>query len=232
MKEICTMTPVERVAAIEDALRPLADPAKALEMRAYLKGQFEFLGLAAPVRRQAVKALSLARMHQGDDLLGTARLLWAMPEREFKYTAVDLLRQQSRCLSPAHLPQIQQLMQQAPWWETVDSLSAVVGDVLHAARGQVDDPQRLMDAWVQDPDFWLRRCAMIHQLGWREDTDWSRLQAYALRLAPEKEFFIRKAIGWAFRDHARCRPDRVREFMHAHRAQFSGLTLREALKHV
>jgi 3-methyladenine DNA glycosylase AlkD len=73
---------------------------------------------------------------------------------------------------------------------------------------------------------------MIHQLGWREDTDLARLYAYALRLAPEKEFFIRKAIGWAFRDLARWDPDGVRSFLNRHRAQFSGLTLREALKHL
>lgn len=232
MKDTCNMTPAERVAAIEAALRPLADPVKALEMRAYLKDQFGFLGLAAPVRRLAVKALGLTRMHHADELLDTARLLWALPEREFRYTAVDLLRQQSKCLRPWHLPQIQALMQQDAWWETVDSLSAVVGDVLHAARGSADDPQTLMDAWVQDADYWLRRCAMIHQLGWREDTDLARLHAYALRLAPEKEFFIRKAIGWAFRDLARWDPDGVRSFLNGHRAQFSGLTLREALKHL
>lgn len=44
---------------------------------------------------------------------------------------------------------------------------------------------------------------MLDQLGWKAQTDEARLLRYALALAPETDFFIRKAIGWALRDHAR-----------------------------
>jgi 3-methyladenine DNA glycosylase AlkD len=89
-----------------------------------------------------------------------------------------------------------------------------------------------MDECLVHPDLWVRRVAMLHQLGWREQTDQERLFSYALTLAPEKDFFIRKAIGWALRDHARTRPDAVRAFLAQHADRLSGLTVREAGKHL
>jgi 3-methyladenine DNA glycosylase AlkD len=89
-----------------------------------------------------------------------------------------------------------------------------------------------MDACLVHPHLWVRRVAMLHQLGWREQTDPERLLRYALTLAPEKDFFIRKAIGWALRDHARTQPDAVRDFLASHADQLSGLTRREAGKHL
>ncbi len=46
----------------------------------------------------------------------------------------------------------------------------------------------------------------------------------------EKEFFIRKAIGWVLRDTARKRPDMVCEWLLPRAARASGVTLREAVK--
>ena len=73
---------------------------------------------------------------------------------------------------------------------------------------------------------------MLHQLGWREHTDQERLFRYALTLAGETDFFIRKAMGWALRDFARTQPDAVRRFLSQHAEQLSGLTRREAGKHL
>lgn len=46
----------------------------------------------------------------------------------------------------------------------------------------------------------------------------------------EKEFFIRKAIGWILRDTSRKRPELVVEFLDEYADKCSGLTLREATK--
>jgi 3-methyladenine DNA glycosylase AlkD len=89
-----------------------------------------------------------------------------------------------------------------------------------------------MDAALHDESFWIRRIAMTHQLGWRLETDEARLFGYALRLAPEREFFIRKAVGWALRDYAKWAPQAVGGFVAAHRERLSPLTLREATKHL
>ena len=91
---------------------------------------------------------------------------------------------------------------------------------------------RRMDLAVEHGNPWVRRVAMLHQNGWRGKTDTGRLFAYALRLAPESDFFIRKAIGWALRDHAHHDPELVRAFLQAQHGRLSGLTVREAGKHL
>jgi 3-methyladenine DNA glycosylase AlkD len=167
-----------------------------------------------------------------DELLALAEALWRLPEREFRYAAIDLLSKHHKRLDVSALPRILQLVQTDPWWDTVDGLAGVVGDILLRAKASQPDAQRHMDACLVHPHLWVRRVAMLHQLGWREQTDPERLLRYALTLAPEKDFFIRKAIGWALRDHARTQPDAVRDFLARHADQLSGLTRREAGKHL
>ena len=226
------MTPQQFVHAVECALTPLADATRAQAMQAYLLHQFEFLGLPAPLRRQAVRAIANGPWQTSDDLLIAAELLWQKPHREYRYTAVDLLRQHSALLNVSDLPALRELLVRDAWWETVDGLSAVFAEILHRTVLQHPNASTPMDAWLAHANFWVRRSAMLHQLGWRLDTDTTRLFAYAQQLAAEKEFFIRKAIGWALRDYARWNPQAVTDFLVQHRTSLSGLTVREAAKHL
>lgn len=227
-----TMTPKQFVLAVQHALTPLADASTAVQMKAYLLNQFDFLGLPAPVRRQAVRSIGKVQWQSANDLLTAAELLWQKPEREYRYTAVDLLRQHSAMLNVSDLPTLQALLLRDSWWETVDGLSAVIAEVMHAAVQQNPNAAIVMDVWLKHPSHWVRRSAMLHQLSWRLDTDTTRLFGYAQQLADEKEFFIRKAIGWALRDYARWNPQAVTEFLMEHRDTLSGLTVREAAKHL
>ena len=229
---VVTMMPQQFALAVQRALAPLADEARAEAMKAYLLNQFEFLGLPAPVRRAAVKSIGKVQWQSTDDLLAAAELLWQRPEREYRYTAVDLLRQHSAQFSVNDLPALQALLLRDAWWETVDGLSAVIAEVMHAAVLQKPNAAVTMEIWLKHPSFWVRRSTMLHQLGWRLDTDTTRLFGFAQQLADEKEFFIRKAIGWALRDYARWNPQAVTEFLVQHRANLSGLTVREAAKHL
>ena len=216
---------------IEAALRALANAQEAVPMKAYMLGQFEFLGVRAGPRREALKGL-MTFSGSADELLALAEALWRLPEREFRYVAVDLLAKHHKRLDTSALPRILQLVQTDSWWDTVDGLAGVVGDIWLRAKATQADVQKHMDTCLLHPDLWVRRVAMLHQLGWREHTDEHRLFRYALALAPEKDFFIRKAIGWALRDHARTRPDAVRAFLAQQAEQLSGLTRREAGKHL
>lgn len=223
-------TPDHLAAAIEARLRPLANVERAAPMRAYLLGQFDFLGIPTPARRAAIKDLVAQPLPDGEAVLAAAGLLWRLPERECRYAAIDLLRRQQRQLGPSHLPAIQALLLREPWWETVDGLVAVIGAILLAAKQRDGGAQAAMDAWVGHDSFWVPRAAVLHQLGWRLETDEQRLGAYCLRLANDREFFIRKAIGWALRDYARWNPDFVRAFVADHAACLSRLTVREACR--
>ncbi len=217
---------------IDAALRPLADPGQAAPMRAYMLDQFAFVGIRATPRRQALRGLPRLNTWTAADLLSVAEALWEMPEREFQYVAVDLLAKHHRQLELASLPRLLQLVQRHAWWDTVDGLAGVVGDILLRARTGQADAQRPMDDWLGHPSLWVRRVAMLHQLGWKVQTDQARLFRYALALAPETDFFMRKAIGWALRDHARSQPEAVRAFLMAHAHVLSGLTRRVAGKHL
>jgi 3-methyladenine DNA glycosylase AlkD len=217
---------------IDTALRPLADPVQAVPMRAYMLDQFAFLGIRATPRRQALRGLPRLNTWMAADLLSLAEALWDLPEREFQYVAVDLLAKHHWQLEQASLPRLFQLVQRQAWWDTVDGLAGVVGDILLRARTRQADAQRQMDAWLGHSSLWVRRVAMLHQLGWKAQADQARLFRYALALAPETEFFIRKAIGWALRDHARTQPEAVRAFLAEHAHALPGLTRREAGKHL
>ena len=220
------------LAQIEGALRALADAQQAQPMRAYMQDQFAFLGIHATPRRQALRALPGLKDWTAPALLALAEALWALPEREFQYAAVDLLAKYHRQLDLQSLPSLIALVQRKSWWDSVDALAGLVGDILLLARKHGHDGQHTMDSCLGHRNLWVRRVAMLHQLGWKEQTDESRVLHYALHLAGEPDFFIRKAIGWALRDYARTRPDVVRAFLAQQGQAFSGLTRREAAKHL
>lgn len=226
---ISTPSPADYVALVQAALAALADADRARQMRAYLRDQFAFLGLPTPVRRAAVADLGKVRF-DATGVLQAAHLLWQLPQREYRYAAIDLLARHAKVLALQHVPALLALAQREPWWETVDGLAGVVGDLLLLGRQADPQAQRLMDAALQHESLWLRRIAMIHQLGWRLQTDTGRLYGYALALAPEQDFFIRKAIGWALRDYAKWAPDSVARFVAQNEGRFSALTVREATR--
>ena len=216
---------------VRRALQALADPQRAPAMQAYMRGQFAFFGIPTPARRQAVAALVRLPQPAGE-LLANARALWAMPERECQYVAVDLLARQHRALGMGDLDAILGLVCDKSWWDSVDGLAGVVGDIVRAACVADPSAQQVMDAALRHGNLWVRHIAMLHQLGWRRDTDRERLFGYALALAGEPDFFIRKAIGWALRDFARTEPQAVADFLNGAGRGLSALSRREAGKHL
>jgi 3-methyladenine DNA glycosylase AlkD len=219
------------VLSVRDALTPLADMQRAFEMRAYMREQFDFLGISAVPRRKAT-ALIVRAKQQPDELIESASKLWALPQREYQYIALDLLGRHRNAFDMRHVENLLSLAQQRSWWDTVDALADIIGDIVRAARIKGPKVQRAMDAALRHDDKWVRRIAMLHQLGWRGETDTTRLFDYALELAPETDFFIRKAIGWALRDYARHDPKIVKKFLALNRNHLSPLSVREAAKHL
>jgi 3-methyladenine DNA glycosylase AlkD len=213
---------------VRGALVPLKDAERAAGARAYMRGKFEYLGIATPERRAAVAELIRGfKPATAEELREAATGMWAMREREYQYVAADLLIKHQAALSLDDLPWLLELAQQKSWWDTVDCIVKVAGKVVRrsGAKGV-----RAMDRAVKHKDLWVRRIAMLHQLGWRNDCDTERLFRYAELLAAEKEFFIRKAIGWALRDYAWHDWRVVERFLIANEGKFSGLTVREAGK--
>lgn len=216
--------------ALQQTLLSHANPQKAQSMADYQRGQFAFIGLSAPERRVLVKSLGWKKFPR-TELLTLVQACWELPQREFQYVAVDLLAAHHKLLQTEDIALLLALTQQRSWWDSVDGLAGIMGDLLRRLRDTDATVIAQMDAAIQHENFWVRRIAMLHQLGWRKATDTQRLFSYALQLSHEQEFFIRKAIGWALRDYAREAPEAVRAFVLAHRDQLSPLSQREALKH-
>ncbi len=219
------------VAEIQILFGSLKNQEKAVQMENYLRGQFTFLGITTPLRHEAIKHLKKISLSD-KELLKCMQALWMLPEREYKYAAIDLLSYQFEQRDLSLVSQLLELGQIAPWWETIDGLCAVIGDMLRHASRQESDAQNLMDAALGHESMWIRRIAMTHQLGWRLETDTDRLFNYAEHLAAEEDFFIRKAIGWALRDYARWNPQAVQKFLAETPKSFSVLSLREARKNL
>lgn len=112
---------------IQQHLKALGDSDKAKWMAGYMKGKFAFLGIQTPLRRQA--SLPLIQAFAGNPIEAT-EALWALPEREYQYIAVDLLRLQSKQLAGAHLPALETLVQQKFWWDSVDGLAVTIGGIV------------------------------------------------------------------------------------------------------
>ncbi|ADI00145.1 DNA alkylation repair protein [Salisediminibacterium selenitireducens] len=213
---------------LTNAFEQVKDPHKAEKMAAYMKNQFPFFGVQATERRQITGPLFTSwQVTKKPVDWGFIHELWMMPEREYQYVAMDLLKRMEKKLGPGDLEELKTLIGTKSWWDTVDGLaSGPVGRIVKAYPEAVD----VMDAWVTDEDLWVRRTAILHQLSYKADTDEDRLLTYCRRHAEDPAFFIAKAIGWALREYGKTNPEAVRDFVHA--TPLRPLSRREALKHI
>ncbi len=226
------------VTEIRHRIAEAADPVRAPQMQAYMKSEMPFRGVYSTPLRAILRDVLAA--HPLPDRAGwedAVRRLWDdAGYREERYAALTLAghRLYRAYQDPATLPLYRHLVVSGAWWDTVDQLAAHhVGDILRAFPTEVTP---VMREWAVEADLWLRRTAILCQLGSKDTTDVTLLR-HALEQNLEdslhgKEFFIRKACGWALREHAKTDPQWVRDFVAGHADRLSGLTRREATKHL
>lgn len=223
------------LAAVAASFRAAADADRAAAQRAYMRDQFPYLGITTPEQRRLAKAVLKGSALRGaaqpttSDCVTIAQRCWELPEREFRYFAVDYLIANVRRCESSLLTTVRTLITTDSWWDTIDPLaSRVVGPLVAA------DPSLVatMDAWVRDENLWIVRTAILHQLHYKAATDEPRLFEYCALQAGHPDFFIRKAIGWALREYAYTAPDAVRAFLDRERGNLSPLSVREAAKHL
>ena len=216
---------------VQAELTARADPEKAPQMAAYLKTDMPFYGVQAAGCREIVRDLKRQFPPQSpDEYRHMVELLWSLPHREEKYVAISFARSHQQFITLEQLDLYRRLIVEGAWWDFVDTVaSGLVGRVLLGDREAL---RPTLDEWIDGDDMWLRRTAIISQLDHKDQTDVDMLFDYCLRGAHEKEFFIRKAIGWALRQYARTDPDAITTFLLVHRDELSGLSFREAAKHL
>ncbi|MFC4100494.1 DNA alkylation repair protein [Paenibacillus xanthanilyticus] len=211
-----------------DRLSSHADPAAAAPMAAYMRDQFPFLGLKNPERVALTRAfLAEHGMPAGEEeLLRVAEELWALPQREFQYTAMLLLEKRLKQAQPERMPLIERLITTKSWWDTVDMLAGKLAGSMFAR-----DPALVgeyVPKWAESDNMWLNRSALLFQLHYKERTDRELLFALVRRFAGHENFFIRKAIGWALREYSKTDAASVSRLVAE--VPLSSLSAREALK--
>lgn len=218
------------VAAIDADLRTQGRPERAAHEKAYLRSDLEHYGTPVPAIRSVVKAA--AKEHASwnrDEVLDVVAALWAAPVHERRLAAVELLNLFSDRLQPSDMAVLERLLREARTWALVDGLAASVVGALVARHPEAAGA---LDRWAADDDFWIRRSALLALLVPLRNGggDFDRFSRYADAMLDEKEFFVRKAIGWVLRDTARKRPDTVYAWLLPRAGRASGVTVREAVK--
>ena len=209
----------------------MADPDRAAQMAAYMKTDEPFYGVMKNDRTPIHKAL-VERFPPTDHASYTALVsaLWAEPHRESRYLAVSVARRWKAFHTLEQLDLYRRMVVEGAWWDFVDDIAAnLVGPVV---RQDPDAVWPIIDCYATSDDIWLRRTAILCQLKAKEETDTTRLLSYCRDMAHETEFFIRKAIGWALRQYAKTDPVLVTEFVRNHQYELSGLSFREATRHL
>ena len=210
-----------------EKFRSAADPKKAAEMSAYMRDLFPFLGIPAPERRNLSKEFLKAAGKMPIDWPFVFEC-WDQPEREYQYLATDYLEKVRSRLSPADIPNIQKIIVTKSWWDTVDALDVLMGEIALRHPGV----KETLLKWSIDDNFWLRRAAIDHQLSRKDRTDTVLLEKILINNLGQEEFFINKAIGWSLREYSKTDPEWVRSFIEKHKDRMKPLSIREGSKYL
>jgi 3-methyladenine DNA glycosylase AlkD len=223
------MSDLSSFVAAELAAR--ANPEKAGPMAAYLKTDMPFYGVQKQGRTEVFREMKKRFQIETNDSYRAAVVeLWEQPHREEKYLAIGIARRYTSFVTADNLDLYRRLIVEGAWWDFVDDVAINCVGIVH--RDERTKVAPLIEEWVDDEIMWLRRTSLISPIKHKAETDYVTLFDHCLRRAHETEFFIRKAIGWTLREYAKTEPDRVREFLLEHRERWSGLSFREAAKHL
>lgn len=229
---------------IIEEFRQYKNEENAEKQAAYLRHQFEFIGLKTPERRLLAK--DFLKEKKADRQIDWELVFefWNLPEREFQYLALDYLHQMKKWVIFDDMEKIKKLTVSKSWWDTVDALDELVGHLLLTGRKQAtendstayEQVKTLVKEWAQAENFWIRRIAIDCQLSFKNQTDLELLsytiEKNLLGSSFADEFFITKAIGWALRDLAKTNSAWVIKFIEEHENKMAKLSIREASKHL
>jgi 3-methyladenine DNA glycosylase AlkD len=210
-----------------------ADPARAPGMQAYMKSTMPYYGLkSAQVDGICKKVFADNPFPSCREWTAAILDLWRGARyREERYASIRLIsvKAHRECWTPTLMQVLEEMIVTGAWWDYVDSIAQVVGELLRSHPREI---RPLMRSWSKDSNLWKRRVSIICQVSFKRDTDLKLLYANIEPNFADRDFFIRKAIGWALRAYAWTDPKEVARYVRAHEAELSGLSRREALKNI
>ena len=219
---------MDKYLKIKDVFEQKADRESAASMAKYMRNLFLFYGIPTPERKAVYK--DFIKEEKRKKIIDWEFLdqCYEDEHREFQYLAYDYLIAMSRFLTYDDIPQIEKYIREKQWWDTIDFLSKVIGEI-----GSRDNRvNNLMIEWSKDDDFWVRRIAIIHQLCRKEKTNTELLETILENNFGSAEFFVNKAIGWALRDYSKTNPIWVKEFINKYNDKMDNISIKEASKYI
>lgn len=224
--------PRSAVRHFESRFARLGNPARAVQERAYMKSSLRFHGIDAKTLR--AECAAFCKEHPDLDrasLVAIVNALFASDWFDLRSAAIALLERRWKLLDPTDAPWLVELARKGACWAHVDYL---VTQVLEPLLEDDKALPRHVRRWAKDDDFWVRRVALLAQLRALRHGggDFELFAEIAAPMLPEKEFFVRKAIGWVLREVSKKRPVLVHGFLRVHGEHASGVTWREATKYL
>jgi 3-methyladenine DNA glycosylase AlkD len=218
----------EKYQELKQRFESLANEEKARPMAAYMRNQFKFYGVQAVERKAVYKGLIKRDKQAGAIDWTLLDLCFDDEYRECQYFVLDYLKALKRYLTFDDIPRLYRYIKHKQWWDLIDGLDRVIGSIAFS-DDRVND---LMLKWSTDPDFWIRRVAIDHQIDRKERTNEALLATIIVNNFGSKEFFINKAIGWSLREYSKTNPCWVSQFIEKYRSQMAPLSVREASKYL
>jgi len=199
----------------------------AAAMRKYMKNHFDYHGIKKPLRVEIqqpfLAVCSKLNFEQMDPLI---RELWQQPEREYQYLAIQILDKAKVWKTKKSIELLEWLLVNKSWWDSVDAIAVkLIGPYMKTFPGKRN---LYMNKWRNSDNMWLQRTTLIFQLKYGEAIDKKLLFEIIEQFSTSKEFFLKKAIGWALRELSYYDPQEVIEFCNTHTLQ--ALSVREAYK--
>ena len=217
---------------LDRILRAAGKSARARSDAAYLKSDLVFYGVTMPELHRITR--EYAREHPDLDrrqLREIAVGAYATDKHDLRSAAIALLDRRRALLEERDLSWLIDLADASNTWAHVDWLAVgIIGDVV----GRYPSSLRRLPRWAKQRNFWVRRTALLaqHDQLKRGAGDWPLFTRLADAMLHEKEFFIRKSIGWVLRETSKKRPKLVYDYLSPRRERVSGLTLREGAKYL
>jgi len=225
-------SPADLLARLRGALAAAGDPARAAGQQAYMKSAMPYHGVMTTPQRAVFRdVFADFPLTSAEEWRGAALHIWRNAEyREERYAALWLAgdRRAAKLQTMDALPMYEEMIVTGAWWDYVDEIATHrLPELLRRHRAEMTAE---MLAWSRGEDLWKRRASILCQLPMKAGTDLELLQACIAPSLASREFFLRKAIGWALRQHARTDAAWVERYVRDHAAELSPLSKREALK--
>lgn len=214
---------------LRTAFSKYADPQRARGQQAYMKSTMPYWGVMVPEVRKICNQIFKNHVPQSNQEYRetVVHLFESAQRREEWYAGMNYAKKFKKFITEENLDLYLEIIRLTQWWDIVDDFAVhLVGETLKES----DNIAAYLRQWITDENMWVRRTALLAQLKYKEKTDAALLAELILAVVHEKEFFIRKAIGWVLREYSYTDPEWVKNFIKKHEDKLSGLSIREGLK--